>query len=111
MTNSEGMLMTNGGWRRLPRSSLVIRDSSFRETVIGHCPFRATRVHHPSFQLAGGFTIIELIVVIGIILVLAGLILATNGYVYNKGARSRAEAEIAAIPRHWRITRRIMGCM
>lgn len=32
-----------------------------------------------------------------IILVLAGLILATSGYVQNKGARSRAEAEIAAI--------------
>ncbi len=32
-----------------------------------------------------------------IILVLAGLILATSGYVHNKGARSRAEAEIAAM--------------
>ena len=32
-----------------------------------------------------------------IILVLAGLILATSGYVQKKGARSRAEAEIAAI--------------
>lgn len=31
-----------------------------------------------------------------IILVLAGLILMTSGYVQNKGARSRAEAEIAA---------------
>jgi type II secretory pathway pseudopilin PulG len=97
MTNSEGMPMSNGGWRHLPRSSLVIRASSFRETGIGHWPFRATRVHHLSFQIAGAFTIIELIVVIGIILVLAGLILATNGYVHNKGARSRAEAEIAAI--------------
>jgi type II secretory pathway pseudopilin PulG len=89
--------MTNGGRRHLPRSSLVIRASSFREAGIGHCSFRATRVQHSSFQLAGGFTIVELIVVIGIILVLAGLILATSGYVHNKGARSRAEAEIAAI--------------
>ena len=32
-----------------------------------------------------------------IILVLAGLILATAGYVQKKGARSRTEAEIAAI--------------
>ncbi len=32
-----------------------------------------------------------------IILVLAGLILATSSYVLNKGARSRAEAEIAAM--------------
>ena len=46
---------------------------------------------------ASAFTIIELIVVIAIILVLAGLILATSSYVHNKGARSRAEAEIAAM--------------
>jgi len=48
-------------------------------------------------RAGSGFTIIELIVVIGIILVLAGLILATSSYVHSKGARSRAEAEIAAI--------------
>jgi type II secretory pathway pseudopilin PulG len=39
----------------------------------------------------------ELLVVMTIILVLAGLVLATSGYVQHKGARSRAEAEIAAI--------------
>ena len=43
------------------------------------------------------FTIIELLIVMTIILVLAGLILATAGYVQKKGARSRTEAEIAAI--------------
>ncbi len=43
------------------------------------------------------FTIVELLIVIAIILVLAGLILATSGYVQTKGKRSRAEAEIAAI--------------
>ena len=32
-----------------------------------------------------------------IIIILAGLILATSGYVQNKGARSRAETEIAAM--------------
>ena len=32
-----------------------------------------------------------------IIIVLAGLVLATSGYVQKKGARSRAEAEIAAM--------------
>jgi general secretion pathway protein G len=32
-----------------------------------------------------------------IIIVLAGLVLATSGYVTKKGARSRAEAEIAAM--------------
>ena len=48
-------------------------------------------------MLQRGFTIVELLVVMAIILVLAGLILATSGYVHNKGARSRAEVEIAAI--------------
>ena len=43
------------------------------------------------------FTLVELLVVMTIILVLAGLILATSSYVHNKGARSRAEAEIAAL--------------
>src|SRR6266480_776180 len=57
-------------------SSFAIRISSFREC---------------------GFTIIELLVVISIIIILAGLILSTVGYVQKKGARSRAEAEIAAI--------------
>ena len=50
-----------------------------------------------SFRAGGAFTILELLVVITIIIVLAGLILATVGYVQKKGARSRAEAEIAAM--------------
>lgn len=44
-----------------------------------------------------GFTVLELLIVVAIIIVLAGLILATSGYVQKKGARSRTEAEIAAI--------------
>ena len=43
------------------------------------------------------FTVVELLIVMAIILVLAGLILATSGYVQRKGARARTEAEIAAI--------------
>src|SRR5216110_3706953 len=43
------------------------------------------------------FTIIELLVVIAIIIILASLILSTVGYVQKKGARSRAETEIAAM--------------
>ncbi len=43
------------------------------------------------------FTLIELIVVIGLILVLTGLVLSTVGYVRKKGARARAETEIAAM--------------
>src|SRR6516165_11148064 len=43
------------------------------------------------------FTLIELILVVGIIIVLAGLVLSTVGYARKKGARARAETEIAAI--------------
>jgi prepilin-type N-terminal cleavage/methylation domain-containing protein len=43
------------------------------------------------------FTVVELLIVMTIILILAGLILATSSYVQKKGARSRAEAEIAAM--------------
>ena len=44
-----------------------------------------------------GFTLIELLVVITVIAILAGLVLSTAGYVQKKSARSRAEAEVAAI--------------
>jgi general secretion pathway protein G len=54
-------------------------------------------IRHSSFRSAASFTIIELLVVITIIVILAGLILSTVGYVQKKGARSRAEAEIAAM--------------
>src|SRR5436309_4797947 len=50
-----------------------------------------------SFRAAGAFTIIELLVVITIIIILSSLILSTIDYVQKKGARSRAEAEIAAL--------------
>src|SRR5437773_11877199 len=55
-----------------------------------------------SFDIRSSFrnsavTIIELLLVIIIILILAGLILSISSYVQNKGARARAETEIAAI--------------
>jgi type II secretory pathway pseudopilin PulG len=43
------------------------------------------------------FTLIELVVVFGLIIVLAGLVLSTAGYARKKGARARAETEIAAM--------------
>ena len=45
----------------------------------------------------GAFTLIELIVVITVIVILTGLVLSTVGYAQKKGARARAETEIAAI--------------
>lgn len=51
----------------------------------------------PATAATAAFTLVELLVVITIIVVLAGLILATTGYVQKKGARSRAETEIAAM--------------
>lgn len=50
-----------------------------------------------SVVASSAFTIVELLIVIAIILALAGLILATSGYVQTKSKRSRAEVEIAAI--------------
>ena len=49
------------------------------------------------FRKDAAFTIIELLIAIAIIVVLAGMIMATAGYVQKKGYRSRTEAEIAAI--------------
>jgi type II secretory pathway pseudopilin PulG len=43
------------------------------------------------------FTLIELTVVIGIIIILSGLVLSTAGYARKKAARARAETEIAAM--------------
>jgi type II secretory pathway pseudopilin PulG len=43
------------------------------------------------------FTLVEVLIVIAIIIILAGLVLSTIGYVQKKSARSRAETEIASI--------------
>src|SRR5881296_2355480 len=51
---------------------------------------------HSSFCFRA-FTLIELIVVLGLIIVLTGLVLSTAGYARKKGARARAETEIAAM--------------
>jgi len=45
----------------------------------------------------GAFTLVELIMVIGLIGILAALVLGTLGYVNRKGAHAKAEAEVAAL--------------
>jgi prepilin-type N-terminal cleavage/methylation domain-containing protein len=57
----------------------------------------AAGLYHSSFRAQRGVTIIELIIVIMIILILAGLVLSVSSYVQNKGARARAETEVAAM--------------
>ena len=52
---------------------------------------------HRNQNAPHAFTLIELLVVITVIAILAGLVLQTAGYVQKKAARSRAEAEIAAL--------------
>jgi general secretion pathway protein G len=66
------------------------RERSARERYVGAGDTPATTG-------AAAFTIVELLIVMAIIIVLAGLIIGTSGYVQKKGARSRAEAEIAAM--------------
>jgi type II secretory pathway pseudopilin PulG len=84
MTNGEGSSSI-----RIRHSGFVI-NSSFNASP-------ARTIRHSSFRAEGAVTIIELLVVIMIILILAGLILSISSYVQNKGARARAETEIAAM--------------
>jgi prepilin-type N-terminal cleavage/methylation domain-containing protein len=54
-------------------------------------------IHYSTFRAARAFTLIELVVVVGIITVLAGLVLSTAGYARKKAATARAQSEIAAM--------------
>ena len=70
-----------------------------RHIVIQDCFGETPKPTRETRALPGiyAFTLIELLIVMAIIIVLAGLILATSSYVQKKGKRSRAEAEIAAM--------------
>jgi type II secretory pathway pseudopilin PulG len=62
--------------------------------------FTLQRFNISTFQrgeVRRAFTVIELVVVVGIIVILSGLVLSTVGYARKKVARARADAEIAAI--------------
>jgi type II secretory pathway pseudopilin PulG len=84
MSNAEGMT------KRVIRSLHRI-DGSTVQRLNG-----LTWRSHSSFA-ASAFTLIELVVVFGLIIVLAGLVLSTVGYARKKGARVRAATEIAAM--------------
>jgi prepilin-type N-terminal cleavage/methylation domain-containing protein len=97
MTNSR---MTNEGLNAeesaARSSNFAIRSfelpSSFVSSLsaaAGHSSFRAAD--------ASAFTLVELLVVMAIIAILAGLVLAASRYVQDKGRRARAETEIVAI--------------
>src|SRR6266446_2474941 len=63
-----------------------------KEVLPGNC--RGVRRGERHYN---AFTLIELVVVVGLILVLTGLVLSTVGYARKKGARARSEIEIAAM--------------
>src|SRR6266481_6901287 len=87
--------MTNVEARRNDNIRII---RSCRRSRLRHSGFISSFViRHSSFRAEGAVTIIELLVVIIIILILAGLVLSISSYVQNKGARARAETEIAAI--------------
>src|SRR6266513_2040811 len=58
---------------------------------------RTAKAGHSSFLRQRAFTLLEVLVVITIMIILAGLVLSTFGYMQKKGARARAESEIAAM--------------
>src|SRR5947209_17288448 len=76
------------------------KSKTWSRPSLGRLRFRthfAFRISHFAFRRNAAFTIIELLVVIALIIVLAGLVFSTIGYVQSKAARSRAETEIAAM--------------
>src|SRR6266566_5708457 len=88
MTNAEKVAAARD------RHSRFVIDSSF---VIRLPRRNRAKAGHSSFSARSAFTLIELVVVVGIILILAGLVLSTAGYARKKGQRARAETEIAAM--------------
>ncbi|MFZ0916315.1 MAG: type II secretion system protein [Candidatus Udaeobacter sp.] len=94
MTNADRMTNVEKAATDGVRHSGFVIDSSFVIRLPRRSPAKAG---HSSFAKRRAFTVIELVVVVAIILILAGLVLSTAGYARKKGARARAETEIAAM--------------
>jgi type II secretory pathway pseudopilin PulG len=75
----------------------IVASLNRKSDVTAHRFNGLTRRSHSSFTAEGAVTIIEMLVVIMVIFILAALVLAASSYVQNKGARARAETEIAAM--------------
>jgi general secretion pathway protein G len=89
--------MTNDEARRSDKIRII---RSRRRSRLHHSGFVINSsfvIRHSSFRGEGAMTIIELLVVIIIIFILAGLVLSISSYVQNRGTRARAETEIAAM--------------
>jgi prepilin-type N-terminal cleavage/methylation domain-containing protein len=78
------------------RNNFGIRSFELPSSFVSSLPAAAG---HSSFRAAGAsaFTLVELLVVMAIIAILAGLVLAASRYIQDKGRRARTEAEIVAI--------------
>lgn len=72
------------------------RSSGFRRAAVSVDVGRSTLSVRCSRRFSG-FTLVELLAVVGIIALIAGLIVATAGYANRKSLRSKAEAQLRQI--------------
>lgn len=75
---------------------------SFPPAFHARCPFafghsRLASAPVTRYSRPGAFTLIELLIVVAIIAILAGLTISILGVVQGKGARSRAQTEVASV--------------
>jgi general secretion pathway protein G len=89
--------VTNAGKRFAREDRSSGRDGACPSATVAVVEGQVDKKSKGRTRACAAFTLIEILIVIGIILFLAGLLLAVSGFVQEKGKRSRAEAEIAAM--------------